>query len=416
MTTVADAVGAGVHSLDTDGSIRIALLGVGQVGGAVAALLRDPALRGRFTIVRGLVRDVRRERPSASDVPLTSDGSAALDRGPDVVVEALGGLEPARTLVRNALEAGVPVVTANKSLLAAHGDELFEAAARAGVSLRYEAAVLAGVPFLATFARRALARDITGLAGIVNGTTNFILSKMAREGTDFDDALADAQRLGYAEPDPASDIAGIDAAEKLCILLRHFRDWSVRPSEVERCGIAELDATDIDAAAELGAAIKPVVWADWTDGKLRAFCGPALIPFEHLLARIDGVQNAIQLRNRLAGDLFFAGPGAGPVATAATLLDDVEEAMASGPANGLRPWKRTEVHEPASAWFLRIPRTPTSADRDIRECLASAGVAVDRTGALSGEPGEKWLLTHPCEGARLTAARHAGARAIRVLD
>ena len=239
MSTVVDAVHNGVqaHVFAPSAPIRIALLGVGQVGGALAGLLQEPALSRRFNLSSGLVRDLARPRPHATGVPLTATLSQALGENPDVVVEVLGGLEPARTLILQAIERRIPVVTANKSLLAAHGDELLDAASTGGVPLRYEAAVLAGVPFLGTFANRSLARDITGVCGIVNGTTNFILSEMFEHRTDFATALAEAKRRGYAEPNPANDVNGVDAVEKLCVLLRHFGDWSVAPASISVEGI-----------------------------------------------------------------------------------------------------------------------------------------------------------------------------------
>ena len=361
MTTVADVVRAGVHARVS--TIRVALLGVGQVGGAVAALVRDPGIGNRFTISSGLVRDVGRERPQAAQLRLTSNARDALRDNPHVVIEALGGLEPARTLVADALDRGIPVVTANKSLLAAHGRELLERSATTGVPLRYEAAVLAGVPFLGTFARRPLARRVSGLCGIVNGTTNFILSEMANGCMDLEGALAEAQRRGYAEPDPANDLNGIDAAEKLAVLLQHFGDWSVRTSDIPTEGIAGIREGDLAAASALGGTIKPIVYADWSDGELTAFCGPAFVPGHHPLARVSGVQNAVRLRN-VGGDLFFAGPGAGPEVTAATLLDDAAEIAwsdtpltvprDSGVRSVRRVWKTAVPAAPAANTFMRL--------------------------------------------------------------
>jgi homoserine dehydrogenase len=354
MTMVAEAVRGEVRA-PVD-SIRIALLGLGQVGGAVAALVRDSGLNDRFTIACGLVRDVRRERPDAAHLRLTSDTRDALTDDPHVVIEALGGLEPARTLVVDALERGIPVVTANKSLLAAHGRELLDLSARLGVPFRYEAAVLAGVPFLGTFARRPLARRVCGVCGIVNGTTNFILSKMADQRVKLDIALREAQRRGYAEPDPRNDLNGIDAAEKLTVLLHHFGDWNIRTSEIATDGISGITENEIRAAAELGGTIKPIVYADWSEGTLTAFCGPAFVPGVHPLARVNGVQNAVLLR-KASGDLFFAGPGAGPEVTAGTLLDDASEIAWSGTPLPRRPQSEDSRHR---VWRAAVPKAPAS--------------------------------------------------------
>ena len=225
---------------------------------------RRRTCRLRFRSRAAVVRDVGRPRAvDTSGFTLTTDPYAALASNPDVVVEVLGGLEPARSAILAALSARIPVVTANKSLLAAHGDELFAAAARGGVPLLYEASVLAGVPFLSAFRRRPLARTVTGIQGILNGTSNFILSRMARGGADFSVALTDAQRLlgAMPKPNPSKDIDGDDAVEKLCVLLRHFGDFSVAPSQIERRGIRDVGPADLQHAAAFGGALRPVAVA-----------------------------------------------------------------------------------------------------------------------------------------------------------
>lgn len=428
MTTVAEAARAEPHARVscTPAPARIALLGVGQVGGALAALARTPPVARRFRVTSGLVRDTARERPHAADIPLTSNLRQAIGEGTDIVVEALGGVEPARTLVLEALGRRIPVVTANKSLLAAHGDALLDAAADAGVPLRYEAAVLAGVPFLGTFARRSLARDVTGLCGIVNGTTNFILSRMADERAGFASALAEAQARGYAEPDPANDLRGVDAAEKLCVLVRHFGDWSVGTPALETIGIEDIAADDIAAAADLGGVVKPAVFADWRAGELSAFAGPAFLSSAHPLARVDGVRNAVLLRGRSSGDLLFAGPGAGPEVTAATLLDDAEEVAAAGAvASGRRrEWKRTAPLPPVTGWFVRLAGHHLPDDAAIADFLSGYGVPVQRASEGCGDRRtRRWFLTHGCSRERITDALRAcssaagcRAAAIRVLE
>ena len=411
MSTVIDAVYDGVQSRVSapPTPVRISLLGVGRVGGALAGLLREPALSRRFALSSGLVRDLERPRPHTEGIRLTATRGEALDDNPDVVVEALGGLEPARSLVLEAIERQIPVVTANKSLLAAHGDELLDRATAAGVPFRYEAAVLAGVPFLGTFAGRPLARDISGFSGIVNGTTNFVLSEMYEHRTEFAVALAEAQHRGYAEPDPATDVKGVDAAEKLCVLLRHFGDWSVAPANIPVEGIENLQAADLRAALEFDGVLKPVVYADWQGNELSAFAGPAFVPSSHPLARVNGVQNAVSLRNRTAGSLFFAGPGAGPTVTAATLLDDVTEVTARGNivrvAGAIPPWKQAKPAQPATHWFIRLsgphlPEAPAIAD-----LLSAYGVWLRRTSEPSREDGgQLWLLTHRCNERQITEA------------
>lgn len=387
--------------------LRIGLLGLGQVGGAVADLARQPGAQAPLAIVSALVRDMSRPRAVAPGaIDLTTDPSRVLAARPDVVIEVLGGLEPARTLVLAALASGIPVVTANKSLLAVHGDELFAAAARSGTALLYEASVIAGVPFLGMFARRPRARTVTALSGIVNGTSNFILSRMAAERIPFSAALAGAQRAGYAEPDPSKDIDGADAAEKLCVLVRHFANRSVRPEAIETGGITAVEGRDLARAAAFGGTIRPVVLADWEDGTLRAYAGPAFVPAHHCLAGVDGVQNAIAVRTRWSGDLFFSGPGAGPVATAATVLDDVAEACLPGGVQPAPPAKGSRCGAVETGWFVRLTSNGLRDSQDGPERLAGLGIRLRRTSSLEDGAGgrQQGLLTAACAKEHLEAA------------
>src|SRR5262245_46738109 len=205
--------------------------------------------RGLAPVVSAaLVRTVARPRPAAAFVSTITDSHDAFFAEPiDIVVEALGGVEPAFTLVRRALDRGIPVVTANKSLMAAHGDELAQLARRRGTALRYEAACIAGVPFVGTFERRAVGARATGVTAILNGTSNYVLTTMTRGGS-FEAALASAQRLGYAEPDPTMDVSGADAAEKLAILVRLFGRLLVDPKAIPLDGLDTIEAEDIAAA------------------------------------------------------------------------------------------------------------------------------------------------------------------------
>jgi homoserine dehydrogenase len=413
MTTVVHAADVREHAAAriVRREIRVALLGLGQVGGAIAALAQQQVSSAQtFTITSALVRDPHRRRTvDTTRIPLTVDPSGVLRDRPDVAVEVLGGLEPARTLVLEALAAGVPVVTANKSLLAAHGDELFDAAARHGVPLLYEASVLAGVPFLGTFHRRPLARDVTAIRGIVNGTSNYILSRMAQDPIAFGDALAEAQRRGYAEPDPSKDVGGDDAVEKLCVLLRHFAQASVAPSQIEKTGITAVDDADLRHASAFGGRVRPVIAADWDDGRISAFAGPAFVDRLHPLARIDGVQNAVSLSTRWSGDLFFSGPGAGPTVTAATVLDDVVEAInlietEPLPVALTRP--RRACAAPDTAWFVRLTGDPLSNETLAPQALAALGIRIRRASALDRHDGQvrQWLLTGACTRSHADAA------------
>jgi homoserine dehydrogenase len=412
MFTVAPATRIDARAARTPAQdqIAVALLGLGQVGSAVARLALEscPGMQLPVRITGALVRDLHRPRPTGNRVPLTAAGDELLDGAPDVVVEVLGGLEPARTLVLRALGRGIPVVTANKSLLAVHGDELFTAAAETRTPLRYEAAVLAGVPFLGTFTRRPLAASLASLCGVVNGTTNFILTEMSA-GRAYPDALAEAQRRGFAEPDPSNDVLGVDAAQKLAVLLRHFAHCSVKPEQIETTGIGGLCARDLDQAAVLGGALKPIIAADWTGHDLSAFAGPAFVAASHSLARIDGVQNAIVLGGAPGGDLLFAGPGAGPVATAATILDDVVEATEQP-----KPQKTVEAHRtrgavpaaPLTGWFIRLTGNTLPVAPDVADLLSARGVWLRRVSDDDGRDGRatRWLVAHPCDRGRIEAA------------
>jgi homoserine dehydrogenase len=405
--------------------IRVAILGLGQVGGAIASLAARAAgtVPASFHVASALVRDPQKPRAiDAAALPLTTDPRTALASKPDVLVEVLGGIEPARTLVLEALTAGIPVVTANKTLLAYCGAELVAAAALAGVPLLYEASVLAGVPFLGTLGRRPLARSVTGFRGILNGTSNFMLTRMARDGAGFAEALASAQRAGFAEPDPSKDVEGDDAVEKLCVLLRHLAGFDVHPSQIDKTGITSLDGRDQQHAAAFGGTVRPVAAADWSEAAVAAYVGPAYVEGTNALGRVDGVQNAIALTTLWSGELFFSGPGAGPTVTAATVLDDVVEASQNGGAASLDAGRarseRATGHarrraNPTPAvtsvndggWFVRLTSS-SLAEAGAPSLLASLGIRLRRASCIDARSGRhsQWLLTHPCGRAHLDAA------------
>jgi homoserine dehydrogenase len=355
-----------------------------------AAFVRDPA------------------RPRISRIAVTTDPDDVFASNPDVIVEVLGGCEPARSLVLEAIARRIPVVTANKSLLARHGEELLSAAHEAGVPLRYEASVIAGVPFLDTFARRPLASVLRSLSGIVNGTSNYILTRLEGGASDYATALVDAQRLGFAEPDPANDVQGVDAAEKLVILLRQFASCNVRPDAIETAGIEALTAADLLEVRRLGGVLKPIVFARWSGTSIEAFAGPAFVPALHPLAAVHGTTNGIHLRDRAGNRLCFTGPGAGPVATSITILDDVVEAMRDTPPT---PQVRAgaRVTAPETGWLVRVTssmRVPHGAA--VADLLGGYGVWVERTSSCAAAPGPAlWLLTYPCARQRIEAAAKA---------
>jgi homoserine dehydrogenase len=361
---------------------RIGLLGLGNIGSAFARLTREAAAplsgRGLAPIVcTALVRTPDRPRPAASFVSsITINHDRFFSEPVDVIVEALGGVEPAFTLVRRALDRGIPVVTANKSLIAAHGDDLARLARRRGTALRYEAACIAGVPFLGTFERRALVSQASGVTAILNGTSNYILttlSKTSRGGT-FEAALADAQRLGYAEPDPSMDVSGADAAEKLTILIRVFGRLLVDPASIPLDSLASVDMDDIAAAAAFDGAIRPLSRASWHGRAIRAHVGPAFLAGAHPLARVSGVTNGVVI-DASGGAQCYIGPGAGPDVTAATLLDDVSEIVRERRVLAPPPEPvhvAVSVTRPDSGWFLRLAGDARHAD--IADLLGSYGV------------------------------------------
>jgi homoserine dehydrogenase len=388
--------------------LRLGLLGLGHVGSAAARMSRAAAplfhARGIAPVIAAaLVRDSARPRPAAAlAAVVTTDVERFFDAPLDIVVEALGGAEPARTLVERALEAGIPVVTANKTLVAAHGEELFALARRRGTAFRYEATCLAGVPFLGTFERRPLAARARGVTAILNGTSNAILSALS-SGVEFAGALADAQRRGLAEPDPSSDVSGADAAQKLTILVRLFGGCAIDPAHVPLTPLDTVDAVDVAAAGTFGGWIRPLACASWGNDTVRAFVSPSFVDGAHPLARVADAMNGI-LIDAERGAQCYIGPGAGPDVTAATLLDDVAE-IATEPSvrvPALTPARPARVTHPSTRWFVRIPATAPEAE--IADLLGSFGLWCER---LSTVRDRRYALTFPASRDRAIAAARA---------
>ena len=311
--------------------LRVAVLGCGSVGSQVVRLLGDQAadLAARVGAPVELVGvAVRRmDAPREVVVPaglLTTDALALATREDvDVVVEVIGGLEPARSLILAALESGASVVSANKALLAEDGPTLFEAADKAGRDLYYEAAVAGAIPILRPL-RESLAGDtVTRVLGIVNGTTNFILDKMDTAGSGFAEALEDAQELGYAEADPTADVEGFDAAAKAAILASLAFHTRVTAADVYREGISEVTASDVRSAREMGSVVKLLAIAEVTAGAVSVRVHPAMIPRSHPLASVREAFNAVFVESEAAGQLMFYGPGAGGAPTASAVLGDL---------------------------------------------------------------------------------------------
>jgi homoserine dehydrogenase len=315
--------------------LNVAVLGCGVVGSQVVRLLDEQAgdLAARVGApVRLVGVGVRRiDAPRDVEVPdglLTTDAAGLVAREDvDVVVEVIGGIEPARALILSALENGASVVTANKALLAEDGPTLFEAAEKAGRDLYYEAAVAGAIPILRPL-RESLAGDrVTRVLGIVNGTTNYILDKMDTTGAGFEEALEEAQDLGYAEADPTADVEGFDAAAKAAILASLAFHSRVTAADVHREGITEVTAADIASAAQMGSVVKLLAIAELVgsgaDAGVSVRVHPAMIPRSHPLASVREAFNAVFVESEAAGQLMFYGPGAGGAPTASAVLGDL---------------------------------------------------------------------------------------------
>jgi homoserine dehydrogenase len=272
-------------------------------------------------------------RPEIAGVLTRSRGDFddILERS-DLVVELMGGIEPTRDYVLRALDAGRHVVTANKQLLSQHGEEVFDAARRGGVQLRFEGAVAGVVPAIRVMSETLAAAHIERVHGIVNGTTNYILSEMARTGASYEEALADAQRLGYAEADPTEDVTGKDAAAKMAILARLAFNASVRLDQVSYEGIERLTADDIEYAKDLGLSLKLVGSAERIGSGIAVHVYPAFLYADHPLASVNGAFNAVTIESPAITEITLSGPGAGGIQTASAVLGDVISAMIPPPS------------------------------------------------------------------------------------
>ncbi len=308
--------------------VRIGLLGVGTVGQAVARALverRDVLSRAAgadLILQRAAVRDLSRPRALPAD-RLTADPAAVANaQDVDLVIELLGGEEPARTLIASALERGRPVITANKRVLAWHGPQLAALAASRGVELRYEAAVGGGIPLIAPLTDDLAANRVLELRAIINGTCNYVLTRMAA-GETLDDALGKAQQAGYAEADPRDDVDAVDAGDKLCILVRLAFNAACTPEHLHRQGIRGLDPRDLAYGRELGYVLKLLAIARRSEKGVEARVHPAFLPDDHPLARVDGAYNAVYVIGDLCGPVMFSGLGAGGDATASAVLADL---------------------------------------------------------------------------------------------
>ncbi len=314
--------------------VRVGILGCGHVGSALVRLIHDNAdvIEARAGIPLEIVRVAVADPTKQRDLPLpskcfTGDAASVVgDPDVDIVVEVIGGIEPARALILEALMGGKPVVTANKELLATYGRELFECAEGAGVDILFEASVGGGIPLIRPL-RESLAGDrIRRVMGIVNGTTNYILTRMSDAGASFADALAEAQRLGFAEADPTADVEGFDAAAKAAIIASIAFGARVVAGDVYREGIADVTLDDIASARDLGYVVKLLAVAEEFDGEVAVRVHPAMVPVRHPLASVRDSFNAVFIEGDAVGELMLYGRGAGGAPTASAVLGDLVDA------------------------------------------------------------------------------------------
>lgn len=308
--------------------LKVGLLGAGVVGSQVARILMSEsdeleARVGRRLEISGVgVRDLEKDRPGIDRELLTTDLESVVE-GADVIVEVMGGLDPARALLARALTSGTSVVTANKALLAEHLVELSVLADRGGADLYFEAAVAGAIPIVRPLRESLVGDEVKSVMGILNGTTNFILDKMITDGLEFEEALAEAQALGYAEADPTADVGGHDAAAKAAILAGLAFHTEVKGSQVYTEGIADVTKQDIDSAKAMNCTVKLLAVTSIGEQGISVKVHPAMVPLTHPLASVSGAYNAIFVNSAEAGDLMFLGAGAGGAPTASAVMGDV---------------------------------------------------------------------------------------------
>jgi len=387
--------------------VGVALLGYGTVGSSVNRLLVESAdeieraTGHRLRVVRALVRDTAKERPFAvGDGVLTTDfADVRDDPAVDVVAEVMGGLEPAGGYVRELLHAGKSVVSANKQLVARHGAELFAIASAAGVQLRFEASVCAAIPVVKVLRESLVVSNVHRVLGIVNGTTNFVLSRMERGGS-YAEALAEAQQLGYAEADPTDDVSGADAAAKMAILATVAFGSRVALEDVECRGIEEIEQAHVQAAAELGMVVRLVGIATLVDARVDVRVQPAFVVRSHTLASVDGAFNAVMLQGDAIREITLEGPGAGGIETASAVVADLVSVVGTAGTGFLQNdacWRELE-RLPPSEW-----RAPFYVHLDV----------ADRPGVLAHAASS--FAAHEVSVAQLVQHLHDGEASLELV-
>jgi len=401
-------------------SIGIGLMGLGIVGGQVAKVLLEKAdilaePTGCPLVLRKIkVLPADLDRPLASEIPAelftTDTDEFFAEPGIDIVVEAIGGENPALEYLKRAISSGQHAVTPNKEVIAKHGAELHALARKQGVGLRYEGSVGGGIPLIAPFKYDLVANKINGIYAIINGTTNYILTRMAREGIDFPSALKSAQELGYAEANPENDIEGIDANYKLAILASLAFQADVRPENIYHEGISRLGSRDFQYARELGFAIKLLAIAKLVNNSIEVRVHPAFVPEDSFLAKVDGVYNAILVEGDLVGKVLFFGEGAGALATSSAVTADVVSSARdilhgvsdpavrkSESARSIKPMAEIETQ-----YYLRMNVADQSGvlaqiSRVLGDNRISISAVIQKEVDITAQTAEIVITTHPAQ-------------------
>jgi homoserine dehydrogenase len=398
--------------------LKIGLLGCGNVGrGLVELVGRNEALiRQRsgveLRITKILVRDLDKERQGVDHALLTTEPDKVLNNGCDLVVELVGGIEPARSFIERSLARGKHVVTANKALLALDGFSLMKTAAVKKVRLGFEASVCGGIPIIRALRDGLVGNNIQRLSGILNGTCNYILTRMTEDRVEFEDALREAQAKGFAEADPTLDIDGYDAAQKLKILTELAFGAQVDADTVQVEGIRDIAADDVQAAREFGFVIKHVATAELSEDAVALSCAPLLLPASHQLARIRDENNAVLVRGDAVGEMLFSGKGAGSLPSASAVLSDVVDIACHKGGFSLSPRGRVSASasDGESRHYLRFAVGDPSDIGPITTILERNKVGVARAAAVwarsdSGKHQVR-VLTHAASRNAVEASRH----------
>ena len=387
-------------------TLKVGLLGCGTVGrGLVELVSRNDALIQRrsgidLRITKILVRDLDKERHGVDRELLTTQPDKVLDNGCDLIVELVGGIEPARSFIERSLARGKHVVTANKALLALDGFSLMQAAEARKVRLGFEASVCGGIPIIRALRNGLVGNNIQRLSGILNGTCNFILTRMTEDGVEFEDALRAAQAKGFAEADPGLDIDGQDAAQKLKILTELAFSAQVDADAVQVEGIRDITADDVQAARELGFVIKHVATAELSGDAVALDCAPLLLPVSHQLANIRDENNAVLVRGDAVGEMLFSGKGAGSLPSASAVLSDVVDIACHQGGFSVSPSGRVRAatRDSDGRHYIRFTVADPSAIGPITTILERNQVGVARAAAVWARSGagkhQVRVLTH----------------------